>query len=253
MDQTLELLKKRHSVRSYSSEIIPEEMIKFLRSELTFINTHESGLNFQLFLGDKAPFKGFTRSYGMFRNVRNYMAAIIDPSFEYSLERAGYFAQQFVMECTHKGLGTCFVGGTFSRDYIPTNIEIYEKIPFVVTFGYAEESKSTILGKFTSRMAHRNKKSPRLFYDGDDSEYNKAITLFNWLPLALEAISYAPSAVNRQPVRLKMIERNGNNVIIAYTVLKEPVPVDLGIAKFNVASIIPGYWEWGEKGAFTVE
>lgn len=254
MDIDLELLRKRHSVRAYSPEPIAVSLVNRLKSEITFVNSHEAGLNFTLCLDDNAPFKGFSRSYGMFRNADNYIAAIIDPSFDHAEERAGYFAQQLVIECTALGLGTCFVGGTFSRRNVNARLEVYEKVPFVVTVGNPEEEKTTFVGRLTKTMAHRKQMSPREFYDGDEEEYTRALMSFPWLDKALEALACAPSALNRRPVRLKMIESNGHSAIIAYNVSQNQYsPVDLGIAKFNIAAIVPGLWDWGERGEFHPE
>lgn len=251
MDITLELLKKRHSVRSYSMQPLSSASINALRSEVAYINSHEAGLNFQLCLNDSAPFEGFARSYGAFRNVNNYLAAIVDPTFDNAFERAGYFAEQFVIKCTELGLGTCFVGGTFSREHVTSRLEVYEKIPFVVALGNPEEEKTTLIGKMTRSLVHIKKKGIRDFYDGDDFEYQNAIAKFPWLTTALEAVQSAPSALNKQPVRLKMIIKNAMPMIKAFT--KGNQPVDLGIAKFNVAAVVKGSWEWGEDGVFSID
>lgn len=250
MDITLDLLESRHSVRSYSTEEITSTIINTLKSEITYINSHEPGLNFQLCLDQPAAFEGFKRSYGAFRNVKNYLAAIIDPSFDNALERAGYFAEQFVIKCTELGLGTCFVGGTFSREDVATRLEVYEKLPFVVTFGYPEENKTTLIGKFSRALLHIKTRKPRDFYEGDDFEYQNALAKFPWLSTAIDALACAPSALNKQPVRLKMVIKESLPEIVAFT--KNNSPVDLGIAKFNIASILHGSWEWGEDGVFQI-
>lgn len=248
MNITLDLLRQRHSVRSFSMEPLTNDVINTIKSEITFINSHESGLNFQLCLNDSAPFEGFARSYGAFRNVNNYLVALIDPSFDHAYERAGYFAEQFVIKCTELGIGTCFVGGTFSREHIATRSEVYEKIPFVIALGYPEEEKTTIVAKMSRSLMHIKKKTLRDFYDGDDFEYQNAVAKFPWLISALEAIECAPSALNKQPIRLKMIIKESFPEIVAYS--KNHSLIDLGIAKYNVGAIIPGYWDWGENGVF---
>lgn len=247
---TLELLQSRHSVRSYSSRPISEEIRNKLRSEVTFINTHESGLNFQLCFGDDAPFRGAGRSYGMFRNVRNYLAVVIDPTFSDAYERAGYFAEQFVIEALKSGLGSCYVGGTFSRQHVDARVEVYEKIPFVVSLGYPEEGRTPLLAKVAMKFAHRKSMSPRDFFDGNDSEYESALQKFPWLSEALQAVACAPSSLNKRPVRLKVVPENGTPHIAAVTTGQETSPVDLGIAKYNVASVISGVWDWGNPGVF---
>lgn len=246
----LELLRSRHSVRSYSVDSLGEKIINRLRSEVTYINTHEAGLNFQLCFDDGQPFAGMARSYGMFRNVRNYLVAVIDPTFAAAYERAGFFAEQFVMEAVEAGLGTCFVGGTFSRDHVGARVEVYEKIPFVVTFGIADERHTSFMAKMAVRMSHRKSLAPREFFDGSDEEYEEAKKDFPWLETGLEAIACAPSALNKQPVRIKAKTIDNKKQIIAYTVDPAKYAVDLGIAKFNFSSVVPGIWDWGEKGVF---
>lgn len=246
----LELLKERHSVRSYSSEPLEDAVRNRLRSEVTYINSHEAGLNLQLCFDDDGPFKGFARSYGMFRNVSNYLAVVIDPTFPDAYERAGYFSEQFAIECVKGGLGSCFVGGTFSREHISARVEVYEKVPYVMAFGIPETSKTTFMGKFTAKMAHRKIRAPRDFFDGTDSEYKAALAEFPWLITALEAVACAPSALNKQPVRLHVIESEGIKHIAAKTIDPEKYAVELGIAKFNVATTVSGVWDWGDGGIF---
>lgn len=240
----LELLQSRHSVRSYSSRTVSEGIRNKLRSEVTFINTHEAGLNFQLCFDDDAPFRGVGRSYGMLRGVNNYLCAVIDPTFDDAYERAGYCAEQFVIEALKLGLGTCFVGGTFSRQHVGARVEVYEKVPFVVSFGYAEESLTPLIAKVAMKFAHRKTMSPRDFFDGNDSEYESALREFPWLFEALQAVACAPSYLNKRPVRLKVVTEDGMRHIVAYVTTKqETTLVDLGIAKYNVSTVVSGVWD----------
>ncbi len=247
---TPEELRNRHSVRSFSVKPVDESLVNKLKSIVTMINSHESGLNFQLVFNDGNPFRGFTRSYGMFKNVSNYLACVIDPSFPNAAERAGFFAQQFVMEAVTLGLGTCFVGGTFSRKDCNVSVRVYENIPFIVAFGYPEGKPKGVYGFFTGLM-HRKDKKPREFFAGPDSLYDEAINKFSFLTTGLEAVASAPSSLNRQPVRLTLKNAEGENSIVAFTSGSyEKEAVDLGIAKFNFASAVGGDWEWGPDSLF---
>lgn len=265
--ERLDLLCRRHSVRSYTGTSLSEDVINKLRSEVSYINSHEAGLNFQLCLGDDSPFRGVGRSYGMFKGVRNYLAAVIDPTFAggsgNTYERAGYAAENFVIKCTELGLGSCFVGGTFSKEHVSALLKVYEKIPFVVTFGLPD-GKDTMIARMAKKVAHRHKMSPRGFFDGDDESYIEACKEFPWLPDALKALSVAPSALNSRPVRLEYSKDhclNGDEVkfvessqcepqITAHTIDPAKYAVELGIAKANIAYAIGGDWDWGENGAF---
>lgn len=240
----LELLEKRHSVRSFRDEPLTPDLIDKIRSEITYINSHEAGLNFQVSFDDDAPFKGFGRSYGMFRNVKNYMAAVIDPTFPHTEERAGYFAEQFVLELVKIGLGTCFVGGTFSRDNVNARLEVYEKIPFVIAFGYPEENKLSLLGRIAYAKAHRKSCNPSDFLlkseAVDESRINQSE-----LEKALRAVALAPSALNKKPVRISMIQQDGQVLLTAGVKDYKRNAIELGIAKYNMANVLSGDWEWG--------
>lgn len=249
---TLADLKKRHSVRNYTSHPIEISTVNKLKSEATFINSHEAGLNFQPCFSDPAPFRGFLTSYGSFTGVENYLAAVIDPTFPDAYERAGYCGELFALKAVQLGLGTCFVGVTFDRNRVGARMEVYEKMPFVITFGH-EAPKKSMVAKLTSKIAHRKEMSPREFFQGSDEDYAEASALFPWLDDALQAVRCAPSALNKRPVRL-ILERNGDTPAIgAITIDPAKYAVELGIAKANVASVVPGEWEWGENGKFIAQ
>lgn len=245
---TLKELRSRHSVRSFSLNKIPEDLRKQLNAEITMINSHEAGLNFQLCFDDDDPFRGFTRSYGFFKNARNYLACVIDSSFPNAAERAGYFAEQFVMKCVLMGLGTCFIGGTYSSSHVNAAMRVYEKLPFIVTFGYSSETGPSKLAKLAVKFAHRNQLSGRDLFEGDEPTYKMALETYPWLSDALEGLACAPSSLNKQPVRIYL---NKDGEIAARTLPgDEKSSIDLGIGKFNFAEVAPGEWEWGENAPF---
>lgn len=249
MEDKLDLLGKRHSVRSYDPTPLADNVKNKLRSEATYINCHEAGLNFQICFDDKSPFDGWKRSYGMFKNVSNYLAAVIDPTFPHAAERAGYYGEQFVMEAVGLGLGTCFVGVTYSSSHIGATVEVYEKVPFLIAFGNRAASPSFI-ERMTKSFIHRGKVSPRDFFEGSETDYNELIRRFPWLLRALKAVACAPSSLNKRPVRLRLKEHEGRAHIAAFVPDEDSQAVDLGIAKYNVAAAVPGHWDWGNGGVF---
>lgn len=246
----IDILEKRHSVRSFQKRELPTDIINKLRSEVTYINSHESGLNFQLAFGDGAPFEGFKRSYGMFRNVTNYLVAVIDPTFKYAEERAGYWAENFVIELVKLGLGSCFVGGTFSRNDVSARVEVYEKIPFVVAFGYPDVKNTSFIGKVTTAFAHRKEKSLESFLINPEETRAVATSEGINLELVLKAVKCSPSALNKQPVRIGIKDVEGEKRLCAEVEDYEKNALDLGIAKCNVALAVPGEWEWGNGMPF---
>ena len=249
MEHTLAELGKRHSVRNYLIEPIPEELRKRLMADVTMVNSHEAGLNMQLVFDDPDPLGGFRHSYGMFRNGRNYLAPVVDPTFDNAVERAGYFAQQWVMGAVCAGLGTCFISGTYSSSLVKARMEVYEKLPFIVAFGYSAEKPVTGLGSLMAKFAHRKKMVARDFFQGSDDEYARAKSLYPWLDTGLEGMACAPTAMNRREIRVRL---NGDNLETCSQ--GECNPIDLGIAKYNFVAPLPvdAEWEWGENGQLVI-
>lgn len=244
---TLSLLESRHSVRDYTLQPVPQEMVRSLQADLTMTCTHEAGLFFQMRTQDSDPFKGFLRSYGMFRNPSNYVACVIDPSFPDTIERAGYFGEQFVMKAVSLGLGTCFVGGTYSADHVNVPLRAGQRILMLILFGVPAESKRTVAGAIT-KMFKGNRKAPRWFFDGTDEEYSEALKTFPWLETGLTGVACAPSWMNGRPVRFSIKD---SSVIATVDPKVEHNLIDLGIAKYNFAAAVGhGDWEWGNNARF---
>lgn len=254
---TPEFLRSRHSVRRYNNDPIEASAVKALKAEITMINTHEAGMHFELVCNDNAPFEGFRASYGMFSGVRNYIAAVVDRSFPDVMEKAGYFSQQIVMKATALGLGTCYVGGTFDESRVNVVLRPDRKILFIIAVGYAESKKDTFISGIAMKLAHRNdRKADDFFEPTGDFTLAEAKKIMSWLNDGLEGLSSAPSSLNRQPVRIRAVEKSGLEWIYGPTVTAEVDGsnqknlIDLGIGKFNFAEAAGGSWEWGNGAPF---
>lgn len=240
----LEILKKRKSVRTYSDVPIEKELAEKLKAEVTLINTHVHGLNFQLVFNDPSPFKGFFKSYGSFKNASNYLAAIIDDNIEGMWEKAGYYAEKFVIEAVKNGLGTCFVGGTYDPKSVNLFLRFGEKILFLVLFGYPLE-KERFTEKLLVNFIHRKIMNPEDFFE-PSGEYESAIKRFPKLKEGLEAVACAPSSLNKRPTRLFIKDIDGRSEICAKVdSSNNKAMIDLGIAKFNFNYATSTQCEWG--------
>ena len=160
------------------------------------------------------------------------------------------------MKAVELGLGTCFVGGTFSAKHVNVRKEVYEEVPFLVTIGYPSD-KVSLAARLSSKFAHRKVRNPKDFFDGDEIHYSDAMKMYPWLTTALEAVACAPSALNHQPVRLTLQNPAREEVaggtpdvpmIAAFVTSDDKFSmVDLGIAKANVAMAVPGVRDWGDR------
>ncbi len=240
----LDLLQSRHSVRAYTDEPVPVALINKLKAVVTMINTHQHGLKFRIVTDDPDPMKAFSRSYGSFTNPRNYMVAVVDTAVENVYERAGYFAEQFVIKAVEYGLGTCFVGGTFNADKVKAPLRAGEKVVFIVLFGIPL-GKEKFLAKLTVKFAHRKTMNPIDFFE-PSGEAAQAMTILPDLKLGLEGVACAPSSLNKRPVRI-FLKGEGENAVPCARVKEETQTnlIDLGIAKFNYNYATSTECAWG--------
>lgn len=256
---TVDFLRSRHSVRSFTAEPLSAEAVKSIKAEITMINTHEAGMHFELVCDDPSPFSGFKASYGMFKGVRNYVAAVADISFPDAYERAGYFGEQIAMKAVSLGLGTCFVAGTFDASKVKVVLRVDRKILFIIALGYPAEKKQTFMSSMAMKMAHlHDKDAYDFFVPGSDPDYSldDALADMPWLENGLKGLACAPSSLNRQPVRIKPVETDpfysGERMSVAAFVSDSADKnlIDLGIGKFNFAEAAGGVWEWGNGAVF---
>lgn len=245
---TVEELRKRRSVRSYSDLVIDEKIINTIKSEITFINSHEAGLHITLCVNDGEPFKGFRRSYGAFRNVQNYIVVAADTSFSHTLERAGYYGEQLVMLCVSLGLGTCFVSGTYDVSHVGANIKIGEKILFLITLGYENTKRGdSTIARVMKSAIHRKHMDASDFLECSDN-MRESLLADKKLLNGLQGVAIAPSAVNRRPARISV---DAAGQISALVHSGKPADlIDLGIAMYNFSAVYPGTWEWGNPATF---
>lgn len=198
---TLSDLKGRHSVRSFSPEPLSPKHIRSLEAAVTDVNTHGTGLYFQLITDSPDPFRQVTKSYGMFRNARNYVACVADTSYADYIERTGYFGMQVLMTAYSLGLGTCFVSGSFSPKAVEARVRPGQQLICLIVIGNkAEDEKPTFMASLLHKVSHRHSGlTPMDFLDTRFSS-DKICDAFPKLLQGLEAVSYAPSAMNKQPV-----------------------------------------------------
>ena len=231
-------------MRSFTEEPIAADFVKKLKAEITMTNTHQQGIKFQLITDDPDPFKGFSKSYGIFENPRNYMAAVVDTATPDVLERAGYFAEKFTIKAVELGLGTCFVGGTYNDKTVKAQLRAGEKVLFLVLLGFGKE-KSRFLAKVMMNMVHRKQMDAKSFFE-PQSEYDRAVEECGNLREGLEAVACAPSALNKRPVRIFLTDKDGEKIPCARVDASNPKNlIDLGIAKFNFNFATETECEWG--------
>ncbi len=204
-----EVMKNRHSVRSYIDKPIDAEALSELRAEIDACNK-ESGLHIQLVTDEPEAFGGFMAHYGKFSGVKNYIALIGTKGADLD-EKLGYYGEWIVLKAQQLGLNTCWVALTFSKGKSRCTVRKGEKLVCVISLGYGS----------TQGVAHKNKPLETLCrFEG---------TAPDWFKKGMEAALLAPTATNQQKFMLTL----SGNTVKAEAIGGFYPKVDLGIVKYH--------------------
>lgn len=151
--------------------------------------------------GDHAALKGLG-TYGFIDGATGFIVGAVEQGPK-ALENYGFLMERAILRATDLGLGTCWLGGTFSKSSFARKIGLNEGelMPAVAAVGYVVDagfSKDRI-----RRMAGSNfRRPPRdLFFNGDFSNPLSPADSGAYAG-PLEMVRWAPSASNRQPWRI---------------------------------------------------
>lgn len=254
MENAIDLIKARHSVRNYSNRPIEKDKIDEIENYLRN--------NVQGPLGSKVRFElidagAYAESelrelgtYGFIKGARYYIAGVTG-SASAAMEDFGYCMEKNILFATGLGLGTCWLGGSLNRSTFSQKMNAGdgELLPAVTPIGY-EEGKRTLKDRFIRlAVGAKNRKKPEeLFFDHSNREPLDLNSIAQY-SAALEAVRIAPSASNKQPWRI--IKGQGNEYHfymdenVAYNTAFKNIPIqnlDMGIAMchFELACAEPG-------------
>ena len=151
---------------------------------------------------DRSPLKGLG-TYGFIRGASGFIVGAVDPA-EKDMEDFGYLMEYLILAATDLGLGTCWLGGSFTRSSFTQKISATgeEQVPAVTSTGYIDNPVEARNGLIRQQVG-ANHRLPwkKLFFH---KEFG--------LPLArqeagvyatpLEMVRWGPSASNKQPWRI---------------------------------------------------
>jgi nitroreductase len=267
-----DLIRRRFSCRKYLPQPIPAQTQDALRHclESLPLGPFGSPTRFQLIAGTEqasSVLKGLG-TYGFIRGATAFIAGAVGPA-KLNLEDFGYTMEQAVLLATDLGLGTCWLGGTFTRSRFAQRIQLQdeETIPAVTAAGLMDDPAQARRG-LIRQMArgHQRLAWETLFFSG-----NFAVPLPQTeagdFAIPLEMVRLAPSASNRQPWR---IIKNGDSwhfylrrtpgyregFFQRLLKLADLQRVDMGIAMchFELAARelnLPGQWTLADPGIET--
>lgn len=221
-----EAMQQRHSVRSYLSTPIPQEILLELRQAVKEYSS-AAKMRIQLVTDEPAAFGGFMAHYGHFVGVQNYITFVgqKDPTLD---ERAGYYGEKLVLLAQQLGLNSCWVALSYSKRKCPVVINPGEKLVCVIALGYG--------------VSRGRPHSSRPVTAVSDLTAASA----DWFRRGMDAVLLAPTAMNQQHFFFKQL----GDRVEARSTGGPCSKIDLGIAKchFEIGAGVENF-RWAEAGA----
>ena len=207
--ELLNAIKQRLSVRSYLDKPIDTDVRDELRKYIDKCN-QEGNLHIQLIENEPQAFAKGLFHYGLFSNVKNYIALVgkEDSTFD---ERCGYYGEKIVLKAQMLGLNTCWVGGTYKKIESVVDLKPGEKFLMVIAIGYGENQG----------REHKYKKVKDLSIGYPE--------LPDWFIKGVEAVAMAPSALNQHSYRFGLRDEK----VYVKKGLGIALDTDIGIAKYH--------------------
>ena len=231
MATIIESIQQRRSVRTYTGEPLSDEHIAQIE---------------QFIRQTPVPFDGKARieiirsqagadavklgTYGWIKGACDYLALIYEEA-PFAETAAAYWFEQTLLFCTGLGLGTCWLGGSFSRGDFKKQIRLKpnEKLRIVSPVGYASEKKRWFLEGVVvnSEKNHASRKpfGELFFYENFTQALTESTAGIFAKPLAM--LRLAPSANNTQEWRAVLENQTVHFYKIPYLNFDS---IDIGIA-----------------------
>lgn len=211
MEDLKSAIIKRKSVRTYNNEELKENDTKLIK---TFISDKESctgiyGNSIRILLKTELDSTvGKIGTYGIIKGTSSYLIVICHNTKE-ALIDCGYVFEKLVLYLQANNIHTCWLGGTFNRKKLKTNIELSddEFIAIISPVGYGAEKKS-----FSDRTIRNlakgdmRKEASFLFFEEDFSKPIKDKSILD----TLNYVRLSPSASNKQPWRI-VVDHEGQS------------------------------------------
>jgi nitroreductase len=202
-----QLIRARFSCRTYQQRPLEGDARRQL-AEFAASNTcgpFGSRARFALVAAtadDRAVLKGLG-TYGFIKGATGFVIGASGDAAK-NLEDFGYLMERIVLFATDLGLGTCWLGGSFTKSSFAAKISTRddELVPAVASVGYIAEQRRA-LDAVIRLGAGADSRKPwrRLFFEGklDEPLSSEAAGAY---ALPLEMVRLGPSASNKQPWRV---------------------------------------------------
>jgi nitroreductase len=208
----LDVIAGRVSHRTFEPMPLRSDLRRALGEALALLPAPPFGAQVRIAVADVAAGGVSERlgTYGVVRGARHFLVGCVGPGTR-DLEDFGFVFEAALLHATDLGLGTCWIGGTFSQaDFTrvarPTG---GERIPAVSPVGVPLEKRSLVDSALVFFAGSRKRKPwTELFFDGD-RQHPMTEAAAGPYARVLAAVRAAPSASNRQPWRIVRSRADG--------------------------------------------
>lgn len=200
-----ELVRRRYSCRTYLPEPIDAERRSLLEAFMDARTTGPLGAHARFRLiaaapGDREALRRLG-TYGFIKGATGFIVGAVRHGPR-DHEDYGHLLEQIVLYATELGLGTCWLGGTFTRSTFVRRfggLDRGEALPAVVSLGLIGDDGSERIRE--REEGARRLPVSRLFFENGFGEPLPPERAGGYAA-ALDAVRMAPSATNKQPWRV---------------------------------------------------
>jgi nitroreductase len=241
-----DLIVQRFSCRTYEKAPIRENLRTRLANyaSRTTVGPLGGEARFQLVAGWEEDLRELRSlgTYGFIKGATGFIVGATGSDGKH-LEDFGYLLEKIILFATDLGLGTCWIGGTFTRTSFARKIEVseHEMVPSVASVGYIAKKPRRIDG-LIRKGAKADNRLPweDLFFHNNFENSLKRENAGEYAE-ALEMVRLGPSASNHQPWRvvkagekwhffLKRTPGYNERLLVKLTGMADLQRIDMGIA-----------------------
>ena len=267
-----EIIAKRFSCRSYLEDPIEESKRQKLAECMRSLPSLPFGTNMRFSLlaataHDRDALKG-VGTYGLIKKPAGFLVGAVAAG-KRNFEDFGYAMEYLILRATELDLGTCWIGGIFTKSGFARKISPAhgERIPAIATIGDIADPEKAKRAVARRQPGARGRLAwEELFFD---AKFAVPLTQANAGSFAapLEMVRIGPSASNKQPWRIVKEGGNfhffmqrtkgyGNGLAFRLLGVADIQRIDMGIAMCHFALTanergIHGKWEQREPAIRT--
>jgi nitroreductase len=175
------------------------------------------GVRILLAACDETFFTPVFVGYGRIKGATRFAAIMADTAVPRHMTHAGISGEAFVLEAASCGVATCWVGGSYRKKESPVHLYPGEVLAAVIPLGLAAEPKQ--------EPVHRTRKPLKWFMENGGKDWP------DYAMEAAKAVREAPSALNRQPWKLRMNSQS-------LSMIGAPNSLDTGIALLHMEAAL---------------